>query len=463
MPQTQAEILSEPGGAAVLINGRLAGATPLSLSSLPPGTYGLRLEKQGYATKCVRLKIGASPVRLEEKLAPALVGRLEVDIQPRGAEVALDGELVGLTPLSLPSVPAGQHELVVRKTNFKPFSTVLTIRPGQAQRFADLKLEDRILEMLEALIAAEPYRAAHYMDKGHYLFVNNRMDEAVAAYIKAREVCEAPLELPPELGEEEQMAQQRFRLDDRRRLAREIEKHRSQRLWPEKEVMAFVEKYDQAASRRLVESLNTWAWTMDYGRNLVLSGQLTRAEQLFASHLERSKGSHSMFPCGLELLKVRLSLRNLETSREIFQRLAEWAAERPDYLLELGRTVWLCQGRVRAPDRDAVLALAEQAFRRAVEAARARDLRAECVFELANVLVARGHPAEAVAYYQEAVEGSPNQGLKEDRSLALAEALRLAGRPGEARGVYSRLTASLRLEIREKAKAGLELLGSRRP
>ena len=51
---------SRPAGAAVLIDGRPAGVTPLSLAGLAPGTYSVRIERPGYraVTTSVDVKAG---------------------------------------------------------------------------------------------------------------------------------------------------------------------------------------------------------------------------------------------------------------------------------------------------------------------------------------------------------------------------------------------------------------------
>src|SRR5437867_1541410 len=47
-PGASALITSEPAGATVFVNGRLAGSTPLIVNGLSLGDYGLRFEKAGF-------------------------------------------------------------------------------------------------------------------------------------------------------------------------------------------------------------------------------------------------------------------------------------------------------------------------------------------------------------------------------------------------------------------------------
>jgi tetratricopeptide (TPR) repeat protein len=460
------EVSSEPGGASVFVNGRLVGATPLVLRRLLPGAYSLRLEKQGLQPCNRRFSVGRETLVIRERLAPQPVGRLVVEVEPRGAEVLLDGELVGLTPLKLNSVFPGVHELVIRKTNYKPFTTVLTLEPGQELRYADGSnplLTDRILEMLGKAIRDEPQRVANYLDKAHYLFVNNRMQEAAEFFVRAGEVANEPLDLKPELGEEERAAEQRLRMTDRKRLRQEIEKHRSHYLWPDKNIREFVEKYEQAQAQHQRQNLDSWEWVSTEAANLIEGGLHERAEQLYVGHLEKARDGPTAYPCALELFKIRLVRRNLDGASEIFGRLYGWAKERPDRVLELGQTAVRQMERVRTSQRDSVLEMAEKAFRQSYETARAKDLKANCAFELGGVLISRKHPAEAVAYFQESVAAAPSEEVREERSLQLAEALRQSERTAEAREIYTRLARSPRPVVRTRAEAGLILTETRRP
>ena len=65
---------SRPAGAAVSINGRASGVTPLTLPSLPPGSHRVRIERAGYQpwTTTVHLTAGE-----RARVAASLVGGIE--------------------------------------------------------------------------------------------------------------------------------------------------------------------------------------------------------------------------------------------------------------------------------------------------------------------------------------------------------------------------------------------------
>jgi hypothetical protein len=63
-------VMSQPTGAAVYLNDKQVGRTPLTLPSIAPGAYRVRLELDGYA-------IWSSPVRIEAGASEKLVAFIE--------------------------------------------------------------------------------------------------------------------------------------------------------------------------------------------------------------------------------------------------------------------------------------------------------------------------------------------------------------------------------------------------
>ena len=118
-------LTSVPDGARFYVNDKPEGKGPVSLSGLVPGSYTIRVEKEGFATatKTVTLENGGAIV--EEFRLENVMGRLEVRTIPSGAEVYLDGSRVGTTKakgddseasevFSVENVREGEHVLVLK-------------------------------------------------------------------------------------------------------------------------------------------------------------------------------------------------------------------------------------------------------------------------------------------------------------------------------------------------------------
>lgn len=119
-------LISVPDGARFYVNGEARGKGPLAISGLTPGDYEVRAECEGYGTvtRTVRLENGMA-AREEFRLSNVM-GRLEVRTDPVGAQVFLDGRLLGVTKavaedaeysdvFPIENVLEGEHTLVIRK------------------------------------------------------------------------------------------------------------------------------------------------------------------------------------------------------------------------------------------------------------------------------------------------------------------------------------------------------------
>lgn len=63
-------------------------------------------------------------------------GTLQIECSVDGAEVWVDGKLLGTTPLQAQTVAAGRRRVVVRKDNYASFSKRVTVRAGRSIRLA---------------------------------------------------------------------------------------------------------------------------------------------------------------------------------------------------------------------------------------------------------------------------------------------------------------------------------------
>ena len=105
-------------GVDVILSGKAAGKTPLSLA-LAPGSYEVLLAGEGSRREfAVDLKAGTSVVRhVEMPLAPPAanaVGSLLVQTEPGHLAVFVDGVERGTSPLTISELTPGEHQVAVR-------------------------------------------------------------------------------------------------------------------------------------------------------------------------------------------------------------------------------------------------------------------------------------------------------------------------------------------------------------
>lgn len=143
-------VRSQPAGAAVSIDGRYRGTTPVDAELKPGATYNVIVSKAGYATAKRMVSMpDRQPKSLQLALEPVL-GEVRIVGLPTDADVLLDGRRVGQGQQTL-TLPARAHDVRVRKAGFADFVTQVTPKPGLPQ-----VVEVRLLTEAQAILARTP-------------------------------------------------------------------------------------------------------------------------------------------------------------------------------------------------------------------------------------------------------------------------------------------------------------------
>jgi hypothetical protein len=122
---------STPGGAQVFVEGRAVGHTPLSIV-VRPGRLDLELRLGGHQPfrTSVQVRPGETSV-VSASLTPVVQhGLLQVSSHPQGAQVLLNGRVVGNTPLNL-TVQPGRYDIELRLGGHQVFRTSVAVGSGQ--------------------------------------------------------------------------------------------------------------------------------------------------------------------------------------------------------------------------------------------------------------------------------------------------------------------------------------------
>ena len=122
-------VRTDPPGATVFVNGQEKGPSPQQLE-LPEGRYIVVVEMgRLYHPARQEVALTTEGARLVLDLRPAH-GTIKVGSTPRGAQVWLDGEEVGTTPLELPRKPSGTYRLRVQAPDYLADERDLVVTDG---------------------------------------------------------------------------------------------------------------------------------------------------------------------------------------------------------------------------------------------------------------------------------------------------------------------------------------------
>ncbi len=460
--QADLRLQSEPGGASVFVNGRLAGPTPLTVRHLPLGDYVVRLEKDGFQPIVRTLTVKKEGLDLREKMPQLATTQIDVSIKPDGAEVFLDGELQGHTPLNLTDVPVGAHDLLIRKTNYNPYSRQIVLEAGAPLVFKGFELDDRVMQMLNSNIAKEETRVAHYMDLGHYLFVNDHLEPAATAYAKALEVSATKLTFGKETLPEEQRLLERLRNEDRSRLASQIGLKES---WPRKNLTEFTKTVENRRKELNEQHIKEWWWINEQANHYLGTGRGTEAETLLTHFIDVNKNEKDAPIDGAQmaLMGVRIKMHKLSGVQESVAIVTAAYPTRADLFRTAADAAFSEYAKFAPNEKPEMLNVAEKLYRMSVELSKTQknvDQQSLCEFQLGIVLAERGKFDEAVAAYKESIGLTKDDGTKEQRTQKLVECYRSKHDYAAARTLLTELSGSKREPVASKAKQDLKELAS---
>ncbi len=142
----QLTLEADEDGARVLFDGDQVGVTPVGAIAMKPGTYRVSVAKAGFMPWEEEITVRAGEtlqrnIRLEETAGgrAATTGRLVLSVDPTGARVIVDGQLVGISPVDDLDLPAGSREVrIERKGYLGETHTVDLPENGQAALRVDL-------------------------------------------------------------------------------------------------------------------------------------------------------------------------------------------------------------------------------------------------------------------------------------------------------------------------------------
>jgi sporulation protein YlmC with PRC-barrel domain len=206
------EIESIPSGAAVYINNKFIGQSPLK-EKLSGGTYDVKLILEGYQTFARRISLEKNNTTVISAKLSKGYGTLYVSSTPSNAVVFIDGKRQGqLTPLEV-KIAEGKYFVKVVKDSFYPFEEEVVVEQDKTMTVE----ADLVRQVGRIVIETTPSGAKAYIgndligvtplshDKpvGKYVITlkkPNFRDRVIEANIAPDETLEITVELAERVG-----------------------------------------------------------------------------------------------------------------------------------------------------------------------------------------------------------------------------------------------------------------------
>jgi len=131
-------VSSIPGGAAVTLDGTYQGLTPqgnnpLIIENVDPGPHQLVVSKRGYLDNHHQFWIGSgqrSEIRLTLTSTTSDAGSLSIISSPPGADIQLDGEYRGRTPMTISGLTTGRHDVALDLPGYVRYTSSVQVQNG---------------------------------------------------------------------------------------------------------------------------------------------------------------------------------------------------------------------------------------------------------------------------------------------------------------------------------------------
>jgi hypothetical protein len=132
-PSGSLTITSNPSGATVIIDGYNAEITPWVFTGLTTGYHTIEVDYSGYEAyvTSVYVDYGANTQIYADLTPLVLYGSMVVESTPHGADVYVDGNYQGTSPLTIGGLSAGIHQVELHLAGYEVLTTTENIAPGQ--------------------------------------------------------------------------------------------------------------------------------------------------------------------------------------------------------------------------------------------------------------------------------------------------------------------------------------------
>jgi len=132
-------ITSSPVGATVYVDGIHRGTTPVILTEIPTGNHLVTLSFKGYDDWNHTISVGSglmAAINAELEATKEIMGSLAVITDPPGADVSIDGNFKGVSPVTIQGISAGTHTVLLTLQDYSDNSTTITVSAGQTRKYS---------------------------------------------------------------------------------------------------------------------------------------------------------------------------------------------------------------------------------------------------------------------------------------------------------------------------------------
>ena len=167
----QAEITCQDQDAEIYIDGEKKANGSFN-GQLAEGTHQLEVKKKSHRTIKKTINTISGQTLSENIEKPQTInGKLNIDSNPFEAEIYIDAKHYGQTPMQIPNLLIGEHNLQLKKEGFKDFSTKIKIEENKTEQYTFTLQEKPKQEIAEIKTIVKNVNLTEYINlkalRGH--------------------------------------------------------------------------------------------------------------------------------------------------------------------------------------------------------------------------------------------------------------------------------------------------------
>ena len=124
------QLTSSPPGAEVYIDKKLMGKTPITRTEISSGEHTLKITKESYHEHNEGFTISDGDDKKFNIQLKEAFGKMEINTDPSGASIFINGQRVGTTPYENPQQASGKYDLMLTKDLYHDYKESFTISDG---------------------------------------------------------------------------------------------------------------------------------------------------------------------------------------------------------------------------------------------------------------------------------------------------------------------------------------------
>jgi tetratricopeptide (TPR) repeat protein len=439
--QVALEVESDPAPAEVRLDGRFVGLTPVRIRGVAAGEHLVAVSLDGYEPHAERRELTRGRASIKVRLKPKESGELRVRTAPEGAEVILDGQSRGNTPLELDGLAPGFYRLVVRKAGHEILSREIRIEAGKTVEIKS-KLENSVLKFLRAAVANNPKSLHYWTELGYYCGCHGLEDESVKAFGQGMILCMAEDAKGDEVRRHFQM------------LGRQMH-------WPGKNRTEFRRRIGEMFKDIARKHGQNPKAVARLGRVLEQARRTRDALELYLKGVRKTGGADATLV--LRGFSVATRLKDMKAAKELLDLFGKG---RPRDYYTRTRLAALCMqtyARYTGAVRKELLAMAERLYGEAATQTSSKVYQGTAYYGVARAQYFAGKVSQAADSYGKAADavivgGKRYRGKWADWQFERAGILEKLGRTQDARAVLTKIASEGAGTAVERAKKELQRL-----